>query len=179
MAADFWLAHWSNVSGDDDEHSNTYYYGIYTAMGIFSSLSLFAQTLLMFLEGNKLSKKLHTDMFSRVIRAPLNLFFDRVPLGRLINRFAADLDMVDNKIILILTGVVDFPLNLLSRFIVCAVTGTLWVFPLAFAFMIVGFKLQRYYLNVYREVFRLSNDFLIFRAILISFERPYHLFSCH
>jgi len=165
MGADFWLAHWSNASGDD-EHSNTYYYGIYTAMGIFSSLFLWAQTLLMFLEGNKMSQKLHTDMFSRVIRAPLNLFFDRVPLGRLINRFASDLDMVDNTMIMMLTAVSHFPLNLLSRFIVCAVTGTLWVFPLACVFMVVGIKLQRYYLNVYREAFRLSKNG-IFKVIVI------------
>ena len=159
MGADFWLAHWSNSSQneEDERHSNTYYYSIYCAMGIFSTLSLFIQTVLMFLKGNKMSKKMHVDMFTRVIRAPLNLFFDRVPLGRLINRFASDLDMVDNTMVMWLTGVAHFPLNLLSRFIVCAVAGTLWVFPLSVVFMFVGIKIQRNYLAVYREVFRLSN----------------------
>jgi len=158
MGADFWLAHWSNATADEENtHSNGYYYGIYTAMGVISASSLFTQTLLMFLKGNDMSRKLHTDMFTRIIRAPLNLFFDRVPLGRLINRFASDLDMVDNTQIQMLTAVSHFPLNLLSRFVVCAIAGTLWVFPLALFFLFVSFKIQRYYLNIYREVVRLSN----------------------
>ena len=156
VGADFWLAHWSNSSVEDSEHGNSYYYSIYAIMGLVSATSLFFQSLMIFFRGITMSRKLHVQMFKRIIRAPINLFFDRVPLGRLINRFASDLDMVDSTMPNNMSALSHAPLNLASRFIVCAIIGTIWVFPLAFVFMGFGVRIQRRQLTVYREAFRLS-----------------------
>src|SRR5688500_6602245 len=99
--------------------------------------------LLSSLQGSRL---LHTELLKRRIRAPINLFYDRVPLGRFINRFTSDLEGLDTSMPLQLGGVLHSPINLLARFVVCAVTGTIWVFPLALIFMFVGFKIQQKYL---------------------------------
>lgn len=156
VGADFWLANWTNVSIEESEHGNSYYYSIYAMLGLISASSLFFQSLQIFFRGITVSKKLHVQMFKRIIRAPINLFFDRVPLGRLINRFASDLDMVDSTMPNNLSALSHAPLNLLSRFIVCSIIGTVWVFPLALIFFGLGVRIQRRQLTVYREAFRLS-----------------------
>jgi len=156
-SSDFWLAHWSTVT--DSEHSNLYYYGIYATLGVVATLITFVRIGTVILKGVAMSRRLHTDMLKRIIRAPINLFFDRVPIGRLINRFASDLDMIDSTLPFNFGGMMHSPVNLLAKFIVCCYAGTVWVLPLAFLFLFVGVKIQRRYLAVYREVYRLCKAY--------------------
>ena len=44
----------------------------------------------------EMSRKLNSEMLSSVFKAPMNLFFDVVPTGKVLNRFSKDLDLVDN-----------------------------------------------------------------------------------
>jgi len=59
-------------------------------VGLLKGFSLTVRTL----EG---SYKLHNDMLARVVRAPI-AFFDRTPVGDIINRFSKDMDELDVRI---------------------------------------------------------------------------------
>lgn len=50
----------------------------------------------LFLKSIVTSRKLHSDMIRSLIFAPINMFFDRVPIGRILNRLSKDLSLVDN-----------------------------------------------------------------------------------
>ena len=105
----------------------------------------------------KCSKIIHRVMLKAVIEAPLNLFFDRVPAGRILNRFSDDLDKVDNEIN---QTAVEF----LGSFF--AITFTL-ILCLAFSHWvlivpIIGFLLlcricYKDYSSLYREIVRLKS----------------------
>lgn len=43
------------------------------------------------------SKKLHTDMLFSIMRQPMS-FFDTTPLGRVMNRFSRDIDVIDGQV---------------------------------------------------------------------------------
>lgn len=43
------------------------------------------------------TKKLHEDMIHSVLRAPVNLYFDTVPVGRIMNKFSADLSEIEGS----------------------------------------------------------------------------------
>ena len=45
--------------------------------------------------GQRMSSKLHTLLIRKVMKAPINLFFDVTPLGHLISSFTTDLDRCD------------------------------------------------------------------------------------
>jgi len=43
------------------------------------------------------SGTMHKNMLNRILRAPMS-FFDTTPTGRVVNRFAKDVDVTDNSI---------------------------------------------------------------------------------
>jgi ABC-type multidrug transport system fused ATPase/permease subunit len=43
------------------------------------------------------SRVMHSAMLQRLMRAPI-AFFDTTPLGRVVNRFSQDMDMLDQEI---------------------------------------------------------------------------------
>lgn len=63
---------------------------------VFAAFSLY--TCLM-----RGARILHTQLMSNVIRMPM-MFFDTTPLGRTINRFSKDVDVVDNVMPMVLRG---------------------------------------------------------------------------
>ena len=48
--------------------------------------------------GLKVGKRLHNILIAYVFRAPINLFFDVTPLGKVLNRFSKDLAVIDEQI---------------------------------------------------------------------------------
>lgn len=47
------------------------------------------------------ARDLHNNLLQQTLRLPMS-FFDTTPLGRIVNRFSKDVDVVDNMIPLIL-----------------------------------------------------------------------------
>jgi ABC-type multidrug transport system fused ATPase/permease subunit len=41
------------------------------------------------------TKKLHRRMIDKVFHAPVNLYFDTTPIGRILNRFSKDLNTME------------------------------------------------------------------------------------
>lgn len=46
----------------------------------------------------RMTKMLHYNMLERAANAPINLYFDKTPTGRILNRFSSDIDKLDNAI---------------------------------------------------------------------------------
>jgi ABC-type multidrug transport system fused ATPase/permease subunit len=57
-------------------------------------------------------------MISNLLFSPLNEFFDRVPLGRILNRLSKDLNSVDTKILNTFTNFLVFMFFLICNIVV-------------------------------------------------------------
>lgn len=44
----------------------------------------------------KATRKLHEHMIERVLKAPINLYFDTTPIGRILNKFTKDLSEIES-----------------------------------------------------------------------------------
>ena len=102
VLSNYWLTQWTwkveNKNFNDQNtrrefhHAILYYYIIYCLIGAFSLFFLFIKEFLLTRAILNISTILHNDMIKQVIRAPINLFHDIVPLGRIINVLNFDLE---------------------------------------------------------------------------------------
>jgi ABC-type multidrug transport system fused ATPase/permease subunit len=70
---------------------------IYAALGISQAIAFFFMGVVFAFFTYAASKNLHRAAIKRVIHAPMS-FFETTPLGRIMNRFAKDVDTLDNML---------------------------------------------------------------------------------
>lgn len=163
--SNFWLAYWSdNIK--TGENSNSYFFGIYCWLALSFALFCLIRALMLLLQSLKCSRTMHNDMIARIIRAPVNLFFDRVPIGRLLNRFSKDLTTIDNYIAVTFGSTLVCIFSVLADIVVCLIAGSFYIFPLVLICFWIGVYFQKRYMKVNREVTRLEN---ISKSPVVSF----------
>ncbi|OQR85539.1 ATP-binding Cassette (ABC) Superfamily, partial [Achlya hypogyna] len=138
---DWYMGHWANSPSLAGAMSSAWIYVGITcvAIGLLIGRILFGLRVVILC-----SKTLHERLFAKVLWAPVNSFFDVVPVGRILNRFSSDLDQVDSQIPYFGLLFLQFGFQNLAVVVVCAATSpyvlALYV-PLFYAF----YKLQAYY----------------------------------
>ena len=94
IATSLWLSWWtSNKFG----YSTGQYIGAYAALGAIQAFLMFAFSVCLTTLGTRSSRVLLQQAMTRVLRAPMS-FYDTTPLGRITNRFAKDVDTMDNNL---------------------------------------------------------------------------------
>jgi ABC-type multidrug transport system fused ATPase/permease subunit len=161
--ANFWLSYWAaastqaDIAGDPlDVQETTWYLGIYAAFGIGGVLCLTGRAVIMAVHRLKASRKLHDELVDSILRAPVS-FFDVTPIGRVLNRFAADMDKIDLELTNSLGQAVNTIFSFLGSVgaIIAATKGTLLV-----AFIPIGYAnyiIQKWFRKSFTELQRCAN----------------------
>lgn len=133
MAA-FWLSIWADATAKSMMPGNEpmttedtkWYLNIYAAFGIGGVACLTLRSIAMAIHRLRASKRLHDSLTESILRAPV-AFFDVTPIGRVLNRFAADMDKIDLELTNSLGQAVSTMFSVLGAVgaIVAATKGTL------------------------------------------------------
>ena len=142
----------------DSENDDKYWKYFFTIAGLslgYALLTTIVSTVVS-LVTLRIAKLLHFDMIQKITNAPVNLYFDKTPSGRILNRFSSDLNKLDNAIHM----KVAWTLNL---FVMCsfdiyvAALNTPWALCIVPVFLLLLALLLRYYIKTYREINRLAS----------------------
>ena len=79
------------------EHGLTYYLGIYVGLSLTVALLGTFRYYYVFLGSIRASRKLFDKLSHTILRTPLR-WIDTVPLGRILNRFTGDFNVVDGSL---------------------------------------------------------------------------------
>lgn len=134
MAA-FWLSIWADATAESiltntpmTEEKTNWYLNVYAAFGLGGVFCLTLRAISMAVHRLRASKKLHDSLTESILRAPV-AFFDVTPIGRVLNRFAADMDKIDLELTNSLGQAVSTMFSVLGAVgaIIVATRGTLLV----------------------------------------------------
>lgn len=66
------------------------------AMCSLNSFIIFWRIFTSLFANLKCARNLHESMIAKIMNAPINLFFDVTPIGKILNRFSKDLDTLES-----------------------------------------------------------------------------------
>lgn len=100
----FWLSFWTSqpiangtswTGNENGLKPSTYYLVIYILFGLGQTCLVIAGWLSIVFSMLRASRSLHSKLLETILHAPM-YFFDTTPLGRIVNRFSKDIDVIDN-----------------------------------------------------------------------------------
>ncbi|KAJ3193660.1 hypothetical protein HK101_004400 [Irineochytrium annulatum] len=120
IAGDGWVAVWAGAYERKDGEVNVMFYiGVYALIGA-ARLFLTFLYLCMFVYGSySASRVFHDLLLERLFRAPIQ-FFDTTPLGRILNRAAKDISVIDTSLLMAILNYLGFTFQVISVFVVVA-----------------------------------------------------------
>ncbi|CAD7702664.1 unnamed protein product [Ostreobium quekettii] len=150
LAPNLLLTRWASVDAEDQRDSRwVVTYGALVAsmmaVGLFVGLTEFVAQV-------HASTRLHNAMAARVLRAPLS-FFHTNPVGRVLNRFSKDQDLVDEELPITVSDIVAITMEAIGSLVLVAAA----VPPVAVVegLVLIGFwRLRKHYIMTAREAQR-------------------------
>lgn len=97
-----------------------YYPEGYALLSVIYLIMCFARTSFIFWGSLRASKKIHTQLLDAVMRAKFT-FFDRTPLGRVMNRFSKDIESIDQEIASFSIGLLECAFQIITAVIFISV----------------------------------------------------------
>ncbi|GBC22979.1 uncharacterized protein OCT59_014076 [Rhizophagus irregularis] len=126
----WWLNVWSSLTQNISHYNIDYYINIYILLTMLSVFFGVIQFSWLYYGSLQASKKLYNQLLVRVIKAPLR-FFDTTPIGRILNRFSKDFEIIDSILavdlglflhnLLMMVGVVLVIIAITKEFIIAAI----------------------------------------------------------
>eukprot|EP00128_Syssomonas_multiformis_P009734 Colp12_sorted_trinity150504_noHs@29356 len=137
-----WIQAYDPVSGDRD-NVDTYLY-IYITIALVGFLTVLCKGLVQGTGSLRASRATHDALVARIIRAPV-AFFDRTPLGRIVNRFSSDLASIDQSVAMMIAGFLNSVMSLLSVIIIVSIVTPVFLAGVV-PIIVANYFVAQYYL---------------------------------
>lgn len=157
VCGNVWLKYWSEKNTDAGSNPNFKFYSfVYLAFGAGSAFTNLISVLILWVFCTiKGSRKLHDNMITTILKAPMS-FFETTHTGRILNRFTNDIYKIDE---MLGRTFMQFFNNVIKvTFTIVVITFTTWQFVfLILPLMVVYTYYQQYYMRTSRELRRLDS----------------------
>ncbi|XP_022900245.2 multidrug resistance-associated protein 1 isoform X2 [Onthophagus taurus] len=166
IGSNFWLTIWTSdesvVTHDDngtihvDTRKRDMYLGVYGALGIGQAFAMCVSSLALFLGTVEGARNMHNYILRNVMRAPCPSFFDVTPLGRVLNRFSKDIEILDNELPMTWRGWTTCLFSVIATLFVISFT-TPWFVAVIVPIGGIYYFVQRFYVATSRQLKRLES----------------------
>lgn len=159
------LTNWSDENLKAGHNVDTAFYVLtYTALGITGAIFYFFGSVIVWkyscIYG---SRYFHDRMFKNILRAPMS-FFETTPIGRLLNRFTEDINVIDFILMWQWTSLVDVLLHMFALFGVIVINLPLMI-VIIIVLAVIYNSYRNYFIPFAREIKRLTSAY---RSPIIS-----------
>ncbi|XP_014250192.1 multidrug resistance-associated protein 1-like [Cimex lectularius] len=160
IGSNFWISIWTSdkalvINGTQDTSKRDMYLGVYGLFGTGEMLALMLSSLTMALGCIYASIGLHIYMLNNILHSPIS-FFDTTPIGRIVNRFAKDIDIVDNALPPIIRGFIYTFFGVISTLIVISASTPIFITVIIPVGLLYYF-IQKFFIATSRQLKRLES----------------------
>ncbi|ROT39327.1 ATP-dependent bile acid permease [Sodiomyces alkalinus F11] len=138
-----------------EARSVEFYLGIYVAISAAAAVLGVVRMLFLFVMSLKASRRIFHNMTYTVLRAPLR-WLDTVPVGRILNRFTADFNIIDSRIAVDIALTLNSVLSVVG-ICIAAIFVSPYIILLAFALLLACVRVAVSYLDAARPSKRLES----------------------
>ncbi|OQR90718.1 canalicular multispecific organic anion transporter [Thraustotheca clavata] len=152
IAADWFQGFWAR---NFDPSSIALHHGMFYVIVFLTTSFFFGRCQVLVAFTSKCSEMLHKDLLECLLRAPVNLFYDVTPIGRILNRFSRDLDIADSLLPNLILDLLETLFVVGGSLVVCAFSSfyiALTYLPIIAVFYFAG----EYFKKSSRELKRLE-----------------------
>ncbi|XP_076072760.1 multidrug resistance-associated protein 1-like isoform X1 [Mytilus galloprovincialis] len=158
--SNIWLAEWSNdnstvVNGTYDTDQRDLRLGIYGLIGIIQGIFIVISSIMLYVGNVMAGQRLHSGMLQNTMKVPI-AFYDTTPLGRIMNRFSKDIDVLDTVIPRVAESWLACLLRVVSVPLIIGYT-TPWFLAVLFPLTVLYIMVQRFYVASSRQLKRLES----------------------
>ncbi|XP_013411190.1 multidrug resistance-associated protein 1 isoform X2 [Lingula anatina] len=153
-----WLSQWSNdptINGTVDIAQRDLRLGVYGAIAVAEGLVLVIKSLIVAIAILWGSRRLHNTLLTNVLRYPQS-FFDTTPTGRITNRFAKDIDVIDGTIPYTLIYFFVTAFNAAASIVVISYSTPI-VLTVVVPLAILYYLIQRFFIPTSRQLRRIES----------------------
>ncbi len=157
LGGNIWLSVWTAdpAAASGDQAAVNKYLAVYGVLGMFQSGFVFAGTACLMRGTLNASAQMHETMLARIMRAPMS-FFDTTPLGRVLNRFSKDVDIVDVTVPVNLRMLTNQALIVGGTLVVICYALPIFI-SVVVPILIMYYLLQKFYVATARQVKRMES----------------------
>lgn len=168
----YWIKYWGwnqfdkhsfNPATGEQERDHDFYIGIYVLLGCTQFIFNFILDVLLGILTVLAAKSLHDEAIRRVIYSPMS-WFDTTPLGRVMNRFGKDVDVLDNQLSNLVRQIISTIMSIVGATVITTYVTYYFIIAVAAVFVFAGIVGQ-FYRNSAREFKRID---AVLRSVLYS-----------
>jgi ATP-binding cassette subfamily C (CFTR/MRP) protein 1 len=129
--------------------------GVYGGLGAAQTIALLILSILIAITTLNASKRMHKNMLVSVLHCPMS-FYDTTPLGRIVNRFAKDVDICDNTLPMNIQQWLNTAFSFLGTIVLIVVIIPIFcavIVPIGIIFILV----QKVFVDTSRQLKRLES----------------------
>lgn len=144
-----------NESSVEDDRKLKYYLGIYALIGITYLVISLARDMVQFGGSLRASARIHKEVLQSVTKAKFS-FFDKTPMGQIINRFSADMELMDQQLAPIAVQTLDCVTSIATTIIMISIFTPFFLVFVGLVF-IIYFYIGKYYMRTFRDIKRIES----------------------
>lgn len=147
-----WLSFWTEYKFDG--RSDGFYIGLYVGFSVLAIIFVLWEFIYFAFVTNRSSKFLNINALKNILHTPM-AYMDVTPMGRILNRFTKDTDVLDNEIGDQMRLFLYFLSNIIGVIILCIIYLPWFAIAVPFIFFIF-FVIANFYQASAREIKRLE-----------------------
>ncbi|XP_016963522.1 multidrug resistance-associated protein 1 isoform X1 [Drosophila biarmipes] len=157
IGSNLWLTQWANDQNvGNDTGLRDMYLGVYGAFGFGQGVLAYFAVVIVYLGGFQAAKTIHNELLAVIIRGSVCRFFDVTPIGRILNSFSGDMDVVDEELPATMDSFMTFIFMVLATIVVISLSTPIFlavIVPIALLYYFA----QRFYVATSRQLMRLES----------------------